>query len=53
MFENKIAIILKDDLLNWQKLNVTSFLASSIAISFPETHGTSFYTKNRDEFLPF
>ena len=53
MFENKIAIILRNDLLNWQKLNVTSFLASSIAISFPEVHGATFATKNGDEFLPF
>lgn len=37
--ENKIAIVIKNDLLNWQKLNVSSFLASSVAIKFPETHG--------------
>jgi len=53
MFENKIAIILRNDLMTWQKLNVTSFLASSIAISFPEVHGKAFFTKNGDEFLPF
>ena len=53
MFENKIAIILSNDLLNWQKLNVTSFLASSIAISFPEVRGKTFITQNGDEYLPF
>ena len=53
MFENKIAIILSNDLLNWQKLNVTSFLASSIAISFPEVRGETFSTKTGDEYLPF
>jgi Uncharacterized protein conserved in bacteria len=53
MYENKIAIVLRDDLLNWQKFNVTSFLASSIAIAFPEVHGNAFVTKIEGEFLPF
>jgi len=53
MFENKIAIILRNDLLDWQKLNVTSFLASSFAISFTEVHGKTFTTKNGDDFLHF
>ena len=38
-YDHKIAIVLSDDLLVWQKLNVTAFLASSVAIQFPETHG--------------
>ncbi|AKA68993.1 DUF2000 domain-containing protein [Clostridium scatologenes] len=29
-FDTKIAVILKDDLLTWQKLNVTAFLMSGI-----------------------
>jgi len=41
MYDNKIAIVIKDDLQSWQKLNVTAFLASSVAIKFPETHGKS------------
>lgn len=52
-FENKIAIVIKDDLLSWQKLNVASFLASSIAIQFPETHGQSFVNASNTTFLPF
>ncbi|WP_027076404.1 DUF2000 domain-containing protein [Maribacter antarcticus] len=52
-FENKIAIIIKDELLNWQKLNVASFLASSVAIKFPETHGKSFVNASKSEYLPF
>jgi hypothetical protein len=52
-YENKIAIILKNDLANWQKLNVTAFLASSIAIQFPETHGISFVNASNSQFLPF
>ena len=30
MFETKIAIVVRDDLLTWQKLNVTAFLTSGI-----------------------
>jgi hypothetical protein len=30
MFDTKIAIIVRDDLLTWQKLNVTAFLTSGI-----------------------
>ncbi|WP_422359455.1 DUF2000 family protein [Reichenbachiella sp.] len=52
-FENKIAIIVKNDLLNWQKLNVASFLASSVAINFPETHGKPFINASQSEYLPF
>ncbi|MBP2831081.1 DUF2000 domain-containing protein [Aquimarina sp. U1-2] len=52
-FQNKIAIVIKNDLLDWQKLNVASFLASSVAIKFPETHGKSFINASNSEFLPF
>ena len=30
MFDTKIAIVIRDDLAVWQKLNVTAFLTSSI-----------------------
>lgn len=30
MFDTKIAIIVRDDLLDWQKLNVTAFLTSGV-----------------------
>ncbi len=53
IYENKIAMIIKDDLQTWQKLNVASFLASSIAIQFPETHGEKFVNASGSEYLPF
>lgn len=53
MYDKKVAIVLQDDLLPWQKLNVVSFLASSIAITFPETHGGEFVTADNVKFLPF
>jgi len=53
MYDKKVAIIIKDDLLPWQKLNVVSFLAGSIAIEFPETHGEKFITADHEEYLAF
>jgi len=38
-YGNKIAIILKNDLEDWQKLNITSFPAGAVAIKFLHTHG--------------
>ena len=53
MYDKKVAIVIKDDLMQWQKMNIVSFLASSVAISFPETHGGSFITSDNVKFLPF
>ncbi|AWI56566.1 hypothetical protein N181_11740 [Sinorhizobium fredii USDA 205] len=39
MFETKFAIALRDDLAQWQKLNVTAFLATGIAGQRPEIIG--------------
>lgn len=35
----KIAVVVRDDLEVWQKLNVVTFLASGIAAAHPETIG--------------
>jgi hypothetical protein len=35
VFTTKIAIVVREDLAAWQKLNVTAFLASGIAASVP------------------
>lgn len=51
--ENKIAIAVENELLDWQKLNVVAFLASSVAIGIPETHGRAFVTASKSEYLPF
>jgi len=39
MFDSKIAIILRDDLAAWQKLNVTAFLMSGIVGANPHIIG--------------
>ncbi|HCI81793.1 MAG TPA: DUF2000 domain-containing protein [Ktedonobacter sp.] len=39
LFDTKIALIIRDDLASWQKMNVAAFLASGIAASYPESIG--------------
>ncbi len=53
MNDNKIVIIVRGDLKNWQKLNVTAFLASAVAIEFPELHGRHLVTASGNKYLPF
>ncbi len=53
MHQNKIAIIVRDDLKNWQKLNVTAFLASAVSIAYPELHGRPLVTASGNTYLPF
>lgn len=53
MYEKKIAIIIKNGLADWQKLNVAAFLAGSVAIKFEETHGKSFVNASGSVYLPF
>jgi hypothetical protein len=53
MYENKIAVVILKSLEDWQKLNVTAFLASSVAISFPETHGAALVSATGTAYLPF
>jgi len=38
-FDTKIAIIVREDLATWQKLNVTAFLAGGLPGSYPELPG--------------
>jgi hypothetical protein len=38
-FDTKIAIVVRNDIPTWQKLNMTAFLASGIAGRLPETIG--------------
>ena len=38
-FDTKIAIVVRDDLQTWQKLNVACFLAGGLVGSYPELAG--------------
>ena len=39
MFDTKIAIVVREDLATWQKLNVTAFLMSGVVGAAPEIIG--------------
>jgi hypothetical protein len=41
-FDTKIAVLLRDDLLTWQRLNITAFLVSGIGTAIPEVIGEPF-----------
>ena len=38
-FDTKIAVLLRDDLEPWQRLNVTAFLVSGLGTEVPEVVG--------------
>lgn len=46
MFDTKIALIVRDDLATWQRLNVVAFLASGIASAAPEVMGEPYIDSN-------
>jgi hypothetical protein len=47
-FDTKIAILLRDDLESWQRLNAAAFLASGIAASDPELIGEPYADADAD-----
>ncbi|MEJ3651712.1 DUF2000 domain-containing protein [Actinomycetes bacterium KLBMP 9759] len=50
-FETKIAVLLRDDLEVWQRLNVTAFLSSGIAAN-PELLGEPYVDADGTPYLP-
>jgi hypothetical protein len=48
----KIAVVVRDDLAAWQRLNVTAFLVSGIAARFPETTGEDYEDASGTRYLP-
>jgi hypothetical protein len=51
-FDTKIAIVVRDDLAAWQKLNVTAFLASAVAGGHPEVIGERYQDGSGTGYLP-
>ena len=51
MFDTKIAIIIRDDLATWQKLNVTAFLMSGITGANPGIVGKAYEDRNGKRHL--
>lgn len=52
MFDTKIAIVVRDDLQVWQRLNVAAFLASGITGANPGIVGEPYRNAEGDSFLP-
>ena len=51
-FDTKIAVVLRDDLADWQKANVTAFLVSGIAGTVPGIVGEPYRDASGNEYLP-
>jgi hypothetical protein len=51
-FDTKIAVVLRDDLAGWQRINVTAFLVSGIAGTVSEVVGEPYRDASGNEYLP-
>jgi hypothetical protein len=51
-FDTKIAVVIREDLAAWQKMNVTAFLVSGIAGTVPEIVGEPYVDGSGNCYLP-
>ncbi len=51
MHDTKVGIAIRSDLLDWQKLNVTAFLATGIAASAPASIGETYEDASGNKYL--
>ncbi|MFI0240848.1 DUF2000 family protein [Streptomyces sp. NPDC016845] len=51
-FDTKIAVLLRDDLETWQRLNVTAFLVSGLGTQLPEVVGEPYADADDTAYLP-
>lgn len=51
IFDTKIALVIRDDLASWQKMNVAAFLASGIATSSPDSIGKPYEDASGNVYL--
>lgn len=51
-FDTKLAVVLRDDLAGWQRLNVTAFLVSGIAGTYPDLVGKPYEDADGTRYLP-
>jgi hypothetical protein len=51
-FDTKIAVLLRDDLETWQRLNVTAFLVSGLGTQVPEVIGEPYEDADRVAYMP-
>jgi len=52
IFETKVALLVRDDLVAWQRLNVAAFLASGIAGAAPEAMGEPYEDAAGRRYVP-
>ncbi|MGW8378085.1 DUF2000 domain-containing protein [Streptomyces sp. ODS28] len=51
-FDTKIAVLLREDLETWQRLNVTAFLVSGLGTEVPEVIGEPYADADDTPYLP-
>ena len=51
LFDTKIALIIREDLASWQKINVAAFLSGGIAASYPECIGEPYEDASGNTYL--
>ena len=51
-FDTKIAVLVRDDLEGWQRLNVTAFLVSGIVAAHPHLVGEPYEDADGTAYLP-
>lgn len=51
-FDTKIAVLLREDLEPWQRLNVTAFLVSGLGSELPEVIGEAYEDADGVPYLP-
>lgn len=51
-FDTKIAVLLREDLEPWQRLNVTAFLVSGLGSTVPEVIGAPYEDADGVPYLP-
>ncbi|MFI5686807.1 DUF2000 family protein [Streptomyces sp. NPDC051636] len=51
-FDTKIAVLLREDLETWQRLNVTAFLVSGLGTPVPEVIGEPYEDADGVPYLP-
>ncbi len=51
-FDTKIAVVLRDDLVGWERTNVTAFLVSGIAGTVSGVVGEPYRDASGNEYLP-
>lgn len=52
VFDTKIAIVIRDDLETWQKLNVTAFIASALVGEHSSILGEQYMDGSGNQYMP-